>query len=655
RHMSSHSEQFEFICPECGYVCDKNFKLKKHMLKHSTEKPYHCEICPFKGGTKYSLEKHNLSHTPAELPFACTLCDYRCYIKGILEKHMLRHSGEKPFGCTMCDYKCTGNGNLKRHMMTHTGEKPFACSECPHKCGDKDSLKNHMMTHSGETAFSCTECDYQCRVKSALHRHMLKHTGEKPFECTQCDYKCVQITQLKMHMLNHTGMKPFACSQCDYRCTSKGSLKSHMVSHTGERRFSCVLCGLKFSANSTLKTHLLKHSGEKPYACTLCEYRCTSRSNLKKHVMIHTGDKPYICDTCDYRCSDKSSLNSHKRSKHFKNTPAGNINTQKSLWPCVDCGQIFEKKCRLIEHMSSQNCKNKNGNSGIKEENVEREAGKNKLVGEHSTSNEIQNGIEHNAGVTSSNTPKSLWPCVDCGEIFEKKSRLIEHMGSKHGKNKYGIIETREKNVEREPVTNISEEESLSSNDIEIPNEIEHNAVAPPSNTPKSLWPCVDCEEIFEKKSRLIEHMASIHSKNKYGNIEIREDYAEREHEINISEEESLTSNEMKFQNGIDINTNVTPVNTPKSLWPCVDCEEIFEKKSRLLEHMACLHGMNENGNISTREDFIERKQKPNISEEESLSSNDIDIQNGMDDNVATIQNDFAVIEPDIHVTQMLS
>ncbi|KAF5304210.1 hypothetical protein FQR65_LT08017 [Abscondita terminalis] len=304
-NLKVHSNSFS-----CKYECRTKLDLTKRKRIHKDDDPFSCENVDYKTFTESSMQKRS-----NEKQFKCNLCDYLCNFSNNLKLHSMKHSGEQLFSCDKCNYKSYSNYNLRRHKIIHSNEKQFKCRLCDYRCNFLYNLKNHLIKHSGERLFTCDKCDYQSYSNYNLRRHKIIHTNEKQFSCDKCDYKTYNNSDLRKHKLIHSKEKHFKCSVCDYRCNFSSNLKIHLMKHTNEQPFSCDKCNYKTYTDSNLRQHKITHSIEKPFSCDKCDYKTCTNSDLQRHKFIHSKEKRFQCNLCDYRCNFSSNFKKHLK-KH---------------------------------------------------------------------------------------------------------------------------------------------------------------------------------------------------------------------------------------------------------------------------------------------------------------------------------------------------
>ncbi|GFO13802.1 Zinc finger y-chromosomal protein 1 [Plakobranchus ocellatus] len=106
------------ICPECGYMAEHAYIIKRHMMRHDI-KSCTCNICGKVYKDMYILKMHiKMVHMPAEVLFECDVCSKKFTRKAHLKRHMRIHEPEKPFKCSLCDYRLHYKGKVEQNMHT---------------------------------------------------------------------------------------------------------------------------------------------------------------------------------------------------------------------------------------------------------------------------------------------------------------------------------------------------------------------------------------------------------------------------------------------------------------------------------------------------------------------------------------------------------
>ena len=313
-------------CDECEYSSDKLYLLRRHLTSHSTEKPYPCPECPSRFKTKASLSNHLNTHFGIK-PHQCGYCEAKFTTFSEKIRHeRYRHTLERKYQCSFCDYKFVELGKLRRHIRAHTGERPYQCPQC--SSAFADSFK--------------------------LQRHIRVHTGEKPYQCSFCNKSFSQSNSLKSHVKIHTNQKEvIPCELCDSTFGRKTDLTIHVGKlHSNTGPHFCQ-CGLQLPDRYSLKIHKRTHRGEKFLACSQCSYTTSVKKHLDSHYLVHTGLKPFHCPVsdCGQSFRQASLLSRHRRLHHDPGyvPPVPGVRP----WACSRCEKTFRREGNLVRHLQT--------------------------------------------------------------------------------------------------------------------------------------------------------------------------------------------------------------------------------------------------------------------------------------------------------------
>lgn len=129
--MKIHSEDRDYVCPDCGRDFKQPSQLRNHRVIHLDKKNMqnvprwfiqkHCEMCGKLFADTKCLKKHIQAVHSKLKPFICNVCGHSCARKAMLQLHLRQHTGDKPYSCSICMYKTGDHNSLRRHTMRHTG------------------------------------------------------------------------------------------------------------------------------------------------------------------------------------------------------------------------------------------------------------------------------------------------------------------------------------------------------------------------------------------------------------------------------------------------------------------------------------------------------------------------------------------------------
>jgi len=110
-----------FICSQCGYGANSNYKLQMHNQIHSEEREFKCDQCPYAAKQRQGLAAHiDSMHRPHRIMCQCPLCGEM--FKGVsnLKSHIARvHENLRPHHCPLCEKAFKQKMHLKYHLKTH--------------------------------------------------------------------------------------------------------------------------------------------------------------------------------------------------------------------------------------------------------------------------------------------------------------------------------------------------------------------------------------------------------------------------------------------------------------------------------------------------------------------------------------------------------
>lgn len=108
-----------------------------------------------------------------------------------------------PF-CALCNKKFVCVTTMKRHLVTHTGEKPFSCNVCGKQYTQKGNLRVHERTHRGERPFECNICHLTFYRKEPMQKHQWRQHAIVHFKSRPTNQKTVQSGLVTINNNNNT-------------------------------------------------------------------------------------------------------------------------------------------------------------------------------------------------------------------------------------------------------------------------------------------------------------------------------------------------------------------------------------------------------------------------------------------------------------------
>ncbi|KAF3859391.1 hypothetical protein F7725_021790, partial [Dissostichus mawsoni] len=161
-HKSTHMENGEYLCSECGRAFAWKSALVRHLKTHGedadkVERSYKCPRCDLGFRCASYLNRHLQTHQE-ERVHTCN-CGKSFAYRAALTAHQRIHQKERPHICTQCGKGFLYNGGLLSHMKIHSEEMPFMCSFCGKSFKRERNMKKHERCHTRENVFSCSQCD----------------------------------------------------------------------------------------------------------------------------------------------------------------------------------------------------------------------------------------------------------------------------------------------------------------------------------------------------------------------------------------------------------------------------------------------------------------------------------------------------------------
>lgn len=372
------------------------------------------------------------------------------------------------------------------------------CTTCNQYFTDRDEYLEHLRSHP-----ICDYCKERFNSETELHKHLKTH------ECPICHLYFNIVTR---HKKQHS-----QCDLCKEWLLDKKALNEHFAQHP-----QCEYCKDRFKSDNNLQIHR-----ETEHKCPAC--------NLYYHPILEHLKQHSYCGLCKKWFLDEIEYN-----KHLAKHPQ-----------CKYCGKKFNTHVDLANHMDSiHKCSVCYGYFT----NVQL----------HTKSEHIYCRVCHRYFIDNYEYERNHLKCQHCGEIFENRSRLENHISISHYCIVCKIYFHSSKELEIH-MRNIHPMWALVSDFI-------HDMYSLGGSKKKSSKnvKCSYCDKLFTTESGCNQHIKGMHpnhkSTSKYQGIV---GIAEVEEEINqiltikvrglYEERKSLSSKfsnviEKAIQAGIDIN-----------------------------------------------------------------------------------------------------
>lgn len=316
KHAESHGEKIEKKCQLCNKTFNTDRHLQNHLNSHK-ELKFPCEYCCRIYQTLYRLKRHIKR---AHIPNVCEDCNEVFYDRAIYTKHKKEHNEEKPIICRYCSKAFDKPKNLSEHerLQHKVDGLVHQCHLCDKTFINASLLKNHIKTH------------------------------DKCFKCEVCNKLFSSRYNLQSHMVTHTGEKNYRCDLCQKGFSTKHSMKNHRATHSDAKNFQCDMCPKLFKTNRRLYVHKFSHATDEKFQCEICSARFKVKQYLKYHMISHSKVKPYECKACQKKFKHKKSWEKHANHDNKRHSWAA---IKKITHPCVSCGEKFESRTDVLEHV----------------------------------------------------------------------------------------------------------------------------------------------------------------------------------------------------------------------------------------------------------------------------------------------------------------
>ncbi|XP_060080761.1 zinc finger protein 600-like [Ylistrum balloti] len=318
------------FCPECDFVTDRHYSLKRHMIMHN-QQYFVCSLCGARFNENCKLRKH-VQITHKDLPPIQTTTTPQHFNSGaepfndpnlnlILDKNHLKGKRlwrtEARFKCDQCNYTTEHKYRIKRHQRIHKGDY-FKCDLCNNKFTELCELRAHRQSRHEGITVKCELCGREFASKYALSHHRSSMHPNKFYRCNHCDKSFVTMGQFYDYCrqvvdgqdkktdpvfprMPYTGTpNVFQCDRCTYTTNVKYRMTRHQRIHSGDY-LKCDLCSAKFTEPCELRAHRLSRHEGISVACPVCGKLFPSKHSLSNHRAQQHPKKTFTCTFCKDR------------------------------------------------------------------------------------------------------------------------------------------------------------------------------------------------------------------------------------------------------------------------------------------------------------------------------------------------------------------
>nr|XP_006821055.1 PREDICTED: zinc finger protein Xfin-like [Saccoglossus kowalevskii] len=373
------------------------------------------------------------------------------------EINLNHRSTNEIYQCLVCNKSFKGKSEMKDHLQAHERDKPYQCGICGQRFTNRRYFQSiHMKTHTGNEPFKCSICGKTLSSNQRLVGHMRTHTGEalkKPHQCKYCQKNFTTRDILINHMRLHVGKK-LHCKVCGKTFSWQSGLRSHMNLHSGTEAYSCSLCAKKFVNKQKLDCHFRIHTRQKQFHCSFCEISFMQKFNLDSHIKsVHFSDgNSYTCNWCSGNFSNETDLDIHTQKCTSKSST--NIIPQEEedcvVIPTYTDEGILNVEISPEKRVDNIYCDNTSSTHEVKQIDLDQPVPEVTVPEEPS---EIRTDYCSSFSVTNIEYTKEAlqiveldlnqqctqlgYHCEPCGQTFDLKSELTDHMESHRSEKPY--------------------------------------------------------------------------------------------------------------------------------------------------------------------------------------------------------------------------
>ena len=184
----------EWICSDCSFQTNEEWRLKKHIrIGHQNG----CDLCE----NVFSSKKELCEHKKGEHKDKISLCKDYLFDKCLNEKEECEflHAERSKNKCTNCENEFDNASELNEHTKLHalqsTEIEKHKCNKCENEFSNINDLNEHLKLHSLQAEnvkkHKCMKCYNAFDNASDINEHMKLHADqaseENKHKCLKCD------------------------------------------------------------------------------------------------------------------------------------------------------------------------------------------------------------------------------------------------------------------------------------------------------------------------------------------------------------------------------------------------------------------------------------------------------------------------------------
>ncbi|XP_055322707.1 zinc finger protein 423-like [Sitodiplosis mosellana] len=431
-------------CPSCTNCFDTQEKYDEHM-QLCQDKPFKinfCDNCSNSSVDEPHLRSvHNfstVSWNPApsllNAENDCTFCaeNLSCEeanLNGIIDHFRTFHNfdaaailsylkqGKSKTKTEQCDEQCDkkrtrknvaeiraidGDENVGYLMNFDTKLVKYVYSSASDY--DSNDSDEENITRAINT-YQCDVCDYRSRSKFVHVMHMHKKHGfslkTPEFRCNVCRTIFKSNRSLRKHNQNshhkQTVGKRFKCSFCEFGSNGKTKIRRHIGEHVEASYHPCSLKSIGFN-------------------CRYCHFIFWTKEQLNEHQLNrhseHLQDTYLLCSLCFSSFNNLAALRSHNTTRHFEFDLDGHA------FQCKICRIVLFSMDAIRFHMQELHPQLQS-----------------MCCAKRNCMKVVANEEELRTHWAAQHT-KTVFQCLECFRMFERREYVENHMAVTHAKSK---------------------------------------------------------------------------------------------------------------------------------------------------------------------------------------------------------------------------